>query len=69
MTIAIALRHDFLDQRPEVVDQRALELVDEQRAGRVKGVDERDTGRDGKLLDRVAHQLGDVGDLGSLVSR
>src|SRR5439155_2683124 len=67
--IAVALGHEPLDQRPQIVDQRALELVDEQRAGRVERVDERDPGGDGELLDGVAHELGDVRDLGLLVRR
>jgi hypothetical protein len=35
----------------------------------VQGVDERDTGGDRELLDRVAYELGDVRDLGPLVRR
>src|SRR4029453_6944801 len=67
--IPVALRYQPLDQALEIVDQRALELIDEQGAGRVERVDERNAGRDGELLDRVPHQLGDVGDLGALASR
>src|SRR5262245_37008739 len=69
VTIAVALGHELLHQRAEVVDQRALELVDEQRTRRVQRVDQRDTGRDGELLNRVAHELGDVRDLGPLGRR
>src|SRR5688572_30938014 len=60
-----ALGHETLDQALQVVDEGALELVDEERAGRVHRVDERDAGRDGKLLDGLADDLGDVGNLGA----
>src|SRR6267143_3497134 len=45
MAIAAALRHQLLDEPLEVVDQGALELVDEERAGRVERVDQRDPRR------------------------
>src|SRR5215831_10493307 len=69
VAIAVALGNELLDQRAEIVDQRALELVDEQRAGRVQRIDERDARGDGELLDGVAHELGDVRDLGLLIRR
>src|SRR5713226_2985689 len=69
VTVAVALGDEPLDERLEVVDERALELVDEQRAGRVESVDERDARPDGRLLHRVPHQLRDVGNLGALLTR
>src|SRR5204862_2455891 len=69
VTVAVALRHESIDERLEVVDERALKLIDEQRAGRVQRVHQRDTGRDRELLDGVPDQLGDVRDLGAVLGR
>ena len=69
VAIAAPLGHQPLDETLEVVDERALELVDEERARGVQRVDERDAVGDGKLLDRFADELGDVRDLGTLLRR
>src|SRR4029079_16896348 len=67
VAVAALLGHEPLDEALEIVDQRALELVDEQRAGGVQGVDEGDAVGDRKLLDRLPDVLGDVGDLAALI--
>src|SRR5437867_1447249 len=69
VAVAVPLRDEPLDEVLQVVDQGALELVDEQGAGRVQGVDQRDAGGNGELLNRIAHALGDIRDLGALVGR
>src|SRR3989304_2348651 len=67
--VAAALGEEPLGQRLEVLDQRALELVDEERARGVQRVDQGDARGDGELLDRVPPELGDIGDLGALLTR
>ena len=64
----MALRDQPLDQPLQVVDERALELVDEDRAGRVERVDEGDPGGHGELLDGLPDELRDVGDLGAFLA-
>src|SRR6267142_402834 len=68
VAIAPALGHQLLDEPLEVVDEGALELVDEERAGGVERVDEGDPRRDGELLDGLPHELGDVRDLGAFLT-
>src|SRR5712691_4573005 len=55
--------------RDEPLDERALELVDEQGAGGVQRVDERDARGDRELLNRIPDELGDIRDLGALLTR
>src|SRR5437899_6345797 len=69
VAVTAPLRDEPLEEVLQVIDQRALELVDEQGAGRVQRVDQRDADGDGKLLNRIAHALGDIRDLGALVGR
>src|SRR5438309_3659484 len=69
VAVAVPLRDEPLDEPLQVVDQRALELVDEQGAGGVQRVDERDARGDRELLDRIPDELGDVRDLGALLTR
>ena len=69
VAVAVPLRDKPLDEPLQVVDQRALELVDEQSAGGVQRVDERDPRGDRELLNRIPDQLGDIRDLGALLTR
>src|SRR5262249_48394305 len=50
--VATALGDQALDQALQIVDERALELIDEERARGVQRVDEGDAVADRKLLDR-----------------
>src|SRR5712691_8475685 len=68
VTVPAALGHEPLHQPFEIVDQRRLELVDEERAGCVQRVDESDAAGHRGGLDDVPDLLGDVGDLGSLLT-
>src|SRR4029450_9591592 len=69
VTVATPLGDETLDEALEIVDERALELVDEQRARRMERIDEGDTVLDGKLLNRLTDELGDVVYLGTLLRR
>src|SRR5439155_20011255 len=69
VAVADSLGHESLDQALEVVDEGALELVDEQRAGGVECVDERDARGDRELLNGIPDELGDVRDLGARLTR
>src|SRR2546422_2156904 len=69
VAVAVPLRDEPLDEPLQVVDQRALELVDEQGAGGVGGVDERGARGGRELLDRIPDELGDIRDLGALLTR
>src|SRR5207247_4393328 len=65
VTVARAIGDQPLEQSPEIFHQSALELVDEERARRVKRVDERDSRGHGERPDRGRHERGDVRDLGA----
>ena len=61
--VAVVLGHEGLDHGLEILDQGALELVDEERARRVQRVDEKDAFLDVGAQHDVANRLGDVEDL------
>src|SRR2546428_3824871 len=69
VAVAVPLRDEPLDEPLQVVDEGALELVDEQGAGGVQRVDERDARGDRELLDRIPDELRDIRDLGALLTR
>src|SRR2546422_8401184 len=69
VAVADSLRHEPLDQPLQVVDEGALELVDKEGAGGVQRVDERDARGDREVLDSIPDELGDVRDLGALLTR
>ena len=54
---------ELAQHRDQILDQRALELVDEERAGRVQGVHEQKSLPDVDLPDDVANLLRQVHDL------
>src|SRR5215813_74626 len=68
VTVAAALGDQLFDQALEIVHEGALELVDEDRAGRMQGVDQGDPRRNGGLLDGFPDELRDVGDLGAFLT-
>ena len=68
VAVAVSLWDEPLDEALEIVDEGALELVDEERARGVERVDERDARGDRELLDRISDELGDVRDLGALLT-
>ena len=68
VAVAVSLWDEPLDEALEIVDEGALELVDEERARGVERVDERDARGDRELLDRVPDELGDVRDFGALLT-
>src|SRR5437879_11387623 len=69
VAVAVPLRDEPIDEALEIVDEGALELVDEERAGGVQRVDERDARGDRELLNCIPDELGDVRDLGALLTR
>src|SRR5205814_10240048 len=66
VAVTVSLGDESLDQALEILDEGALELVDEERAGGVERVDERDARGDRALLDRISDASGDVRALGAL---
>ena len=64
VTEAAALGNEALPECHDVVDQRVLILVDEESAGRVERIHERDPRRDRRSMERVPDQLRDVGGFG-----
>jgi hypothetical protein len=69
VSVAVPGGHEPFDENLKVIDQGALEFVDEQGAGRVEGIDQGDARVDGELTDRVLHDLRDVRELGPLYAR
>src|SRR5213076_277550 len=69
VAVTVSLGDESLDQALEILDEGALELVDEERAGGVERVNERDARGDRELLDRISDEFGDVRDLGALLTR
>src|SRR5437867_4198904 len=69
VAVAVVLRHQRLDHGLEVFDERALELVDEERAGRVQRVHEEDALLDVGTQHDVTNGLRDVEDLGPVLTQ
>src|SRR5215510_12384197 len=63
VAVAVVLRHQRLDHGLEVFDEGALELVDEERAGRVQRVHEEDALLDVGTQHDVTNLLRDVENL------
>src|SRR5881396_2824230 len=61
VTEAAALGNESLTQRHDVVHQRALKLVDEERARGVERVHQGDPRGHRRSMERVPYQLGDIG--------
>src|SRR5204862_452627 len=68
VAVAVSLWDEPLDEALEIVDEGALELVDEERARGVERVDERDARGDRELLDRIPDEFGDIRDFGALLT-
>ena len=69
VAVTVVLGHQRLDHGLEVLDEGALELVDEQRAGRVQRVDEEDAFLDVGAQHDVTNRLGDVEDLSLVLAQ
>jgi hypothetical protein len=69
VAVTVVLGHQRLDHGLEVLDEGALELVDEERAGRVQRVDEEDAFLDVGAQHDVTNRLGDVEDLGLVLAQ
>src|SRR5215213_9209571 len=59
--VVALVRDEAAQERREVLEEAALELVDPHAAGRVRRVHEADAVGDAGLLHELAHVLGDVG--------
>src|SRR5262249_55260590 len=66
VAVARPCRYQPFQHRLEVVDDSRLELIDEERAGRMERIDQGDPCGYGKLLDRVPDGFCNVGYLSPL---
>ncbi len=69
VAVAVVLGHQRLDHRLDVLDEGALELVDEQRARGVQRIDEQDAFLHVRAQHDVPDLLGDVEDLGVVLTQ
>jgi hypothetical protein len=69
VAVGAGLGHEPVHHGLEVLDQRALELVHEERTGGVQRIDEHDAFGDVGAQHDVADLLGDVENLGPLVTQ